>query len=294
MANKKETNELSIKQENGVIPKNYADKIMDSINKFVSEKRLQLPQNYSVENALKSAWLKIIQIKGANECTPTSIANALLEMSIMGLNPAKSQCYFIKYGDNLQLFPSYFGKITALKRIEGVEEIHAQVIYEDDEITYDINTDGTISNIEHTQLFQNIKEDKIAGGYCVIKYNDEEIGTISTMEQIQEAWNKSTSAKKKVEFKSEFVKRTMINKAIKWFINTRDDEDLLIETINENENQYYDYEENNQEELPVEKTVVIESDIEENKIIIPERVCELEPIDNGQGEDSDPGINKFE
>lgn len=245
----------------------FADSVMNSINKFMSEKRLVLPTGYSPENALKSAWLKILETKDSkgskalDVCTPESVGNALLEMAIMGLNPAKNQCYFIVYGNKLTMFPSYFGKITALKRIKGVEGINAQAIYEGDEITYDIQSDGSISNIEHHQSFFDIKEEKILGSYCVIAYEGKEYGTIITMEQIQEAWNKSKTAKEKKEFKSEFAKRTAVNRAIKWFINTRDDEDLLIDTINSNENTHYEYEE--EEEEPVRTTVVIDGSYDE-------------------------------
>lgn len=250
MKEQEEKKQELVKRETGALKNTFADSVMNSIAKFTKEKRLVLPTNYSAENALKIAWLKILETtdrngkKALEVCTPESVGNALLEMSIMGLNPAKNQCYFIVYGNKLTLFPSYFGKITALKRIDGVEGINAQAIYDGDELDYEINSDGCITNIEHHQEFKNIKEDKLIGAYAVIKYKGEDFATIITIEQIQEAWNKSKTSKDKKEFRSEFAKRTAVNKAIKWFINTRDDEDLLIETINENENSHYEYDEN--------------------------------------------------
>ena len=271
---KKEENKLAFQRD-------FSDSVMNSITKYTEEGRLRLPKGYSAENALKSAWLILQNTKDKNEVpalqvckeNPASIANALLEMVIMGLNPAKSQCYFIVYGKTLSMMPSYFGRITALKRIEGVEGINAQVIYEGDDIDYDMNSDGSISNIEHHQEFKNIKEDKILGGYCVIKYKGQEYGTIATMEQIQEAWKMSKMAKDKKEFKSEFVKRTVVNKAIKWFINTRDDEDLLVETISANENQHYDYD-NSEVDLPPVQEVKIEEEVQE--AVVEEKKEQLE------------------
>lgn len=267
----KEKQEIVKKEENKLaFQRDFSDSVMNSISKYIEEGRLRLPKGYSAENALKSAWLILQNTKDKNGVpalqvckeNPASIANALLEMVIMGLNPAKSQCYFIVYGKTLSMMPSYFGRITALKRIEGVEGINAQVIYEGDDIDYDMNSDGSISNIEHHQEFKNIKEDKILGGYCVIKYKGQEYGTIATMEQIQEAWKMSKMAKDKKEFKSEFVKRTLVNKAIKWFINTRDDENLLVETISANENQHYDYD-NSEVDLPPVQEVKVEEKVQE-------------------------------
>ncbi len=266
----KEKQEITKKEDNKLaFQRDFSDSVMNSISKYAEEGRLRLPKGYSPENALKSAWLTIQKTEDKNHklalsvCTPNSVANALLEMTIMGLNPAKSQCYFVVYGNTLTLVPSYFGKITALKRIDGIEDINAQVIYEGDEIDYEINSDGSISNIEHHQKFENIKEDKIIGGYCVIRYKEKEYATISTFEQIKEAWKMSKMSKDKTTFKSEFVKRTMINKAIKWFINTRDDDDLLVETIQSNENQHYDYENAEIDELPPVQEVKVTEEVQE-------------------------------
>ena len=291
-----EKNELA-KKENGALKNTFADSVMTSINKFTADKRLVLPPGYSPENALKSAWLKILETKDKDGkealkiCTPESVGNALLEMTIMGLNPAKSQCYFIVYGNRLTMFPSYFGKITALKRIKGVEGISAQAIYEGDEITYDIQSDGSISNIDHHQSFFDIKEDKLLGAYCVITFEGKEYGTIITMEQIQEAWNKSKTSKEKKEFKSEFAKRTAVNRAIKWFINTRDDEDLLIDTMNQNENSHYDFEEE-EEEVPMKTKVVMDYNepIESKE----EKKLPLEEIDLHKVDEDDSDYAEFE
>ena len=300
----KEKNEIvkSEKKNEVAFKKDFSDSVMNSISQYEKEGRLRLPKNYSASNALKSAWLMLQNIKDKNGSlalqriwkeNPTSVANALLEMVIMGLNPAKSQCYFIVYGNTLSMMPSYFGKITALKRIEGIEEVNAQVIYEGDEIDYDIQSDGSISNIDHKQDFSNIKEDKIIGGYCVIKYKGKEYGTIATFEQIKEAWQMSKQSKDHDKFKSEFVKRTMVNKAIKWFVNTRDDDDLLIEIIQSNENSNYDYEEyeNESTELPEVQEVKVETEEPVTKEVVKEAVYE-EKIEETQEDDSE--IVEFE
>ncbi|MCG3082651.1 recombinase RecT, partial [Pseudomonas aeruginosa] len=49
-------------------------------------------------------------------CNDTSKPNALLDMVTQGLNPAKNQCYFIPYGNKMQLQRSYHGIVMKLKR----------------------------------------------------------------------------------------------------------------------------------------------------------------------------------
>ena len=230
-------NDIKNETKQEMIVHNLGDQALKMVSGYVQSGQLVLPNNYSVENAMKGAYLKILQTVDSQKrpalsvCTKESVAQALMQTAIMGLNPLKDQVYYIVYGDKLTAMPSYFGRITALKRIEGVEDVNAQVIYEDDEFTYDIRTDGSIYNIVHKQKLENINEDKITGGYCVITYKGKEYGVVATMSQIQQNWNMSKTSKQKTAFKSEFVKRTMVSKAIKWFINTRDDEDILIQTI---------------------------------------------------------------
>ena len=88
-----------------VFKKNIVDFVANKINAFVSNNEIDLPKNYSVNNALKGAWLVLQEVKdrqgkpALHFCTKSSIANALLNMVILGLNPINNQIYFIPYGD---------------------------------------------------------------------------------------------------------------------------------------------------------------------------------------------------
>ncbi len=78
---------------------------------------------------MKSAWL-ILQAAVDKDkkpvlevCSKNSIANALLDMVVQGLNPAKKQCYFIAYGNGLACQRSYFGTMAVTKQVAGAKEI---------------------------------------------------------------------------------------------------------------------------------------------------------------------------
>ena len=246
-----------------IVPKNYSDQVLNTINKYQDEQGLVLPKNYSPSNALKIAWLKISEIKDKNNnlvlqsCSQESIANAMLQMVILGLNPAKDQCYFVPFGNQLQIMTSYFGKITVLNRIEGFDSISAEPIYEGDEISYDIDTTGRKYNLKHKQSFENIDDNKIIGGYCVIVFEGVEYAQVRTYKQIQEAWGMSKMSKDKTKFRSEFVKRTMINTSIKWFTNTSDDKDLLISTLKDTSNNEFDFNESKEKETEYHEPKII-------------------------------------
>lgn len=104
---------MTNKNQMMVQEKNITDNVLNRINKMQTEGSLQIPDNYSPENALKSAYLKLLETKDKDNkpvlqtCTQESIANSLLEMVVQGLNPMKNQGYFIPYGNKLT-----FTKVT--------------------------------------------------------------------------------------------------------------------------------------------------------------------------------------
>ena len=222
--------------------------ITDTINKKVNELQhegLSLPQNYNHSNALKSAFFKLSETKDKSNrpalevCTKESIANTLLDMVTQGLSPAKTQCYFIVYGDKLQMNRSYFGTQAVLKRLSNVKDIWANVIYAGDEFDYAI-VDGREKFVKHDTKLEN-RDNEIVGAYAVVKTTeDEEVLTIMTIKEIKESWGQSkTSQAVHKKFPQEMAKRTVINRAAKSYINTSDDSDLLVDAINRTtENEY--------------------------------------------------------
>ncbi|MDU5949077.1 MAG: RecT family recombinase [Paenibacillus macerans] len=227
-----------------IIQKDITDDVNRSLMRLKDE-GLILPPNYNASNALKSAFFKLQEVtskdgKPALEvCTKESIANALLDMVVQGLSPAKTQCYFIVYGNKLQLNRSYFGTQSTLKRLSNVKDIWANVIYQGDVFDYEV-IDGRERLLKHETRFEN-RDNDILGAYAVVKTADgDEILTVMTRKEIEASWSQSkTSQSVHKKFPQEMAKRTVINRAAKAYINTSDDSDLLIDAINRStENEY--------------------------------------------------------
>lgn len=242
--------------------------ITDSVNNKLGELQkegLVVPPNYNASNALKSAFFKLQEVKDRSGkpalevCTRESIANSLLDMVVQGLTPAKTQCYFIVYGNQLQLNRSYFGTQAVLKRLTNVKDIWANVIFEGDVFDYEIDG-GREKLLKHETNFLN-RDNEILGAYAVVKTNDdEEILTVMTRKEIDASWGQSkTSQSVHKKFPQEMAKRTVINRAAKAFINTSDDSDLLVEAINNSTENEYD---NNRVDVSPEAEV--QQQIEEN------------------------------
>ena len=102
--------------------RNIADAVLNRIATFEKSGALNLPKDYSVGNALKFAWLMLTETVDKEKrpvlsvASKESVANALLQMCIQGLNPMKKQCYFIAYGSKLEMQRSYRGSVAVAKR----------------------------------------------------------------------------------------------------------------------------------------------------------------------------------
>ncbi len=250
--------------KNAVATQTPADLAID--NKFIDQLSTQLahkeelgltfPQNYSVANALNSAYLIIkdltvskrqgndwTQVPALQVCTKQSIASALIDMTVQGLNPMKKQCYFVAYGDKLTLMRSYQGTMAVAKRVGIKKTPYAQIIYEGDSFKYHIEN-GLYVIDEHVQDFMNIDNEKIKGAYAILETDEGHYVEIMNIAQIKKAWGKGKGYDEKKatdvhnEFADQMAKKTVINRACKNFINSSDDGNLT-ETFNdttENEN----------------------------------------------------------
>lgn len=235
-----------------MLKKDTVDIVAEKVKKFQDSGELHFPAAYSPENAMKSAWLILQDTKDRHGnkalqiCTKDSIANALLDMVVQGLNPAKKQGYFLVYGKNLVFQRSYFGTMAVTKRVANAKDINPAVIYEGDEVVYDI-INGRICNLSHKQQFGNINKE-ILGAYCVITFPEgDPYIEVMTIEEIRKAWSMSKTWKDNQEvekegsthdkFSQEMAKKTVINRACKRYLNSSDDESLVMKHINKEEDE---------------------------------------------------------
>lgn len=231
------------------------NKFIDGLATQLEEKKkygLAFPENYSVSNALNSAYLMLqdmtvkrkrgndwVEEKVLDVCTKQSIASSLMDMTVQALNPMKKQCYFVVFGSKLALMRSYQGTMAVAKRV-GATDIRAEVIYEGDTFRYHIENGYKVID-EHTQDFKNIDNEKIVGAYAIVDHPGfvpyVEIMNIS---QIKKAWAKGKADLSKAndvhnEFADQMAKKTVINRACKNFINSSDDA-YLMETFDRTTN----------------------------------------------------------
>lgn len=225
--------------ELALIKHDVIDTVAARVHELTGAGRLELPADYSVDNALTSWWLALQQARTKDNqpvlqvCTRDSIANATLDMVILGLNPARKQCYPVAFGKTLTCMPSYFGDEATLRRIYPGAQVYAEVVYVGDELEYEINR-GRKTVTKHRQKFESTFGgiDSIAGAYVIIEFADgrDPHCEIMNIEQLKAAWARGENYPPKGDKMSahhdhpeEFAKKTTIARACKRLINAADD-----------------------------------------------------------------------
>lgn len=228
-------------------PTKLTDLVLDRVKQMQDTQDLSLPKNYNASNALNAAFLELQKVQDRNHrpalevCSHDSIVKSLLDMTLQGLSPAKDQCYFIVYGNELQMQRSYFGTVAAVKRLDGVKKVRAEVVHEKDDFEIGANEDMELVVKRFVPKFEN-QDNQIVGVFAMIKTDEGTDFTVMTKKEIDQSWAQTRQKNNKVQqnFSQEMAKRTVLNRAAKMFINTSDDSDLLTGAINDTTSNEYD------------------------------------------------------
>lgn len=232
--NKEVKNDIQLVQE-----KNISDSVLNKIKVFEETGTLNIPHNYSAPNALRIAWLILQETKTADKrpvlevCSKESIANSLLRMIILGLNPAKRQCSFIAYGNQLTCQREYQGTVVIAKR-HGVKDVTGCAVFKDDEFEYTIDpVTGNKQVTKHIQTIESIDTGVVKAAYATKVYEDGRTVTeIMSMTQIRKAWEQGQTRGQSPahkNFPDEMAIKTVKNRLLKPDINSSDDADLFVE-----------------------------------------------------------------
>lgn len=216
-------------------------KVAVRVQEMVKNDQINIPDNYSIVNAVQAAYFKLTEVgfkkKKAliDTATPESVAFALQDMAIQALSVAKNQGYFIVYGDKMQFMRSYHGTQAVIKRMNGIKDLWANVVWKGEELVVEYNERGQLAFKSHDVNWKAAtgNKDDIEGAYCIIERDDGvRFITVMTMDEIKVSWSQSSMTTVQNKYPQEMAKRTVINRAAKAFINTSDDSDLFIGAVN--------------------------------------------------------------
>ncbi len=214
-------------------------------NQLVQEEKkgLKFPANYSLQNAMNSAYLMLKEAETKDGqpllsvCTQESVVLSLTQMATQGLNPVKKQCYFVAYGNKCKLVPSYFGTLAILNRVKNLKrQPISNVVRQGDAFEYGYNEEMDLVIYKHETKIENL-DNPILAAYAIIETDKEKVIEIMSKQQLENAWGQGQSwksAKKggyesatHTKFSEEMAKKTVLNRASKRLINATDDSSIM-------------------------------------------------------------------
>lgn len=227
-----QNNQVAVLQERTI-----ADAVLNKIKVFQESGSLNIPKNYSAPNALRVAWLILQETVTRDKtpvlqvCTKESVANSLLRMIILGLNPVKRQCSFIAYGNELTCQREYQGTVTIAKR-HGVKEVTGCAVFKDDAFEFSIDpVTGNKTVTKHVQTIESIDTGIVKAAYATKVYDDGRTVTeVMSMSQIRKAWMQGPmkgDSPAHRNFPDEMAIKTVKNRLLKPDVNSSDDSDLF-------------------------------------------------------------------
>ena len=216
---------------------------IEQFQNMIEKDHFDLSETYSYKNAIQqtrfllSKSIESGQNKGKTileVCTPQSVMQAVIEMAQKGLNPSKDQCYFIPYGNKCTLSISYQGKIAIAKREgEDIKDVYGYAVYKDDEFELEFNiVSGTYCIKKYLPDVTKWNKDNLIGAFAVITNSEGKVKYTEymTMQQIRNSWEmgatKGSSPAHK-NFPDQMAIKTVKSRAVKSFINSSNDEDLM-------------------------------------------------------------------
>jgi len=223
-------------------------RVLQQITDLSNKGSLVIPRDYSPENALASAWFKLQEVQNKEKrplyingilqesvATMNSVANALTDMVVQGLNPAKDQCYFIVYGSTLTMQRSIYGDVALALRVKPNIDHYFSVIYQGDEVEVEKRR-GRTYIASHKTKFEN-QNNPVAGAYVgsIDIESGEDLGCdLMTIEEIRTSWSKSPTYKYEKPgegnhylFEARYALRTVGRRHVMPIIRMSSDKQLL-------------------------------------------------------------------
>lgn len=232
-----------------------ASKATEWIMSDIKDGKITAPAGYDVGSEMFSAMLTIAQTRDRNErpalqvCTQESILSSLRDMAIQGISMSKKQGYPIVMGDKLLIMRSYFGTVSVFNRMFPDYKVTADVLYEGDEyvMMHDDLFDFDYIVIKSRSLENRDKPIVAAYGSIVDMTKRERIyGCVMTMKEIKTSWSHAKTEKVQREFPQEMAKRTLINRMLKFYVNSIPETNSAIAgAFIRNTAEEYDYNDNN-------------------------------------------------
>jgi len=199
---------------------------------FREQVAMSLPAHLDETRFVRIAQTALSRVPKLGDCTQTSFFKCLLDLSAMGLEPDGRRAHLIPYGKECTLIIDYKGLVELVRRSGEVSDIHADVICENDDFSYQY---GSNSHLTHKPALGG--RGKAVGAYSFVSLKDGsesfEVMDVEEVERVR-ACSKAKNNGPWVTHWNEMAKKTVFRRHTKWLPMSVD----LRERIEKDDDQY--------------------------------------------------------
>jgi len=108
--------------------------------------------------------------KTIRDCSPQSIIAAVMQCAMLGLSPIpqRGECYFVPYGEDVQMQIGYQGWILLAHKSGAIVSIQTSCVYEGDDFTPTLGSGATI-NHKPSVNYGSSDHNKVLWAYAIVK-----------------------------------------------------------------------------------------------------------------------------
>ena len=107
---------------------------------------MALPSILTPERFIRVAMTTISRTPALAECTQESLLTALMDCAALGLEPNGRDAHLIPYAREATLLVDFKGKAQVVRRSGEVQDIHADVVYDNDKFEYELGNNGRLTH----------------------------------------------------------------------------------------------------------------------------------------------------
>ncbi len=175
---------------------------------------LALPKHLKPDRFIRIAITAMNKDPKLLQCTKASLLSCLMDLSQLGLEPDNRKAHLIPYGDKCTLIIDYKGLVDLARRSGEIADVHADVVYQNDEFTYSFGNEGKLI---HKPSLKSRGEPIAAYSFVRLKDGSSsyEVMNVEEIEAIHDR-SKAGSSGPWVTDWAEMAKKTVFRRHSKW------------------------------------------------------------------------------
>lgn len=180
---------------------------------FAAQVEKALPRHIKPDRFIRVAITAMTRTPKLMECTRESFFNSLLTLSQLGLEPDGYHAHLIPYKDQCQLIIDYKGLVDLTMRSGKVANIHADVVCEEDEFSYNMGM------VEAHRVNLRKPRGEVYAAYAVVTFKDgtkkAEVMSRDDIEAIRKRSRAGNNGPWVTDW-NEMAKKTVFRRLAKW------------------------------------------------------------------------------